>query len=89
MPQGSMAVNNKFGDAKNGALDFGLMCIKRRYEVGVIVFSSKASATSPTAEPNRSPRQEIDELQIHGRRDVFWRQPSITHSNINLLMSLS
>lgn len=62
---GSMAVNNKFEDAKSGALDFGLMCIKRRYQVGVIVFSSKASATSPTADPTAL-RAKIDKLRYTG-----------------------
>ena len=44
---GSMA-GKKFEDAKQGALDFGLSCINKHYEVGVIAFSSKASATTPT-----------------------------------------
>jgi Mg-chelatase subunit ChlD len=41
----------KFADAKSGAMDFGLSCIDKGYQVGVVVFSDKASATSPTIEP--------------------------------------
>lgn len=44
---GSMA-GRKFEDAKQGALDFGLSCIHKNYEVAVVAFSSKASATKPT-----------------------------------------
>jgi Mg-chelatase subunit ChlD len=62
---GSMAINNKFQDAKDGALDFGLVCIKKRYQVGVVVFSTKASATSPTADPSAL-RAKIDRLQQTG-----------------------
>jgi len=47
---GSMAIK-KFDDAAKGALDFGLVCISKRYQVGVVVFSDKASASSPTADP--------------------------------------
>jgi Mg-chelatase subunit ChlD len=46
---GSMAIK-KFDDAAKGALDFGLVCIGKRYQVGVVVFSDKASASSPTAD---------------------------------------
>lgn len=41
----------KFADAKKGALNFGLACIGKGYQVGVVVFSDKASATSPTIDP--------------------------------------
>lgn len=41
----------KFDDAKRGALDFGFSCIGKGYQVGVVVFSDKASATSPTLDP--------------------------------------
>src|SRR5882762_504456 len=47
---GSMAIR-KFDDATKGALDFGLVCISKRYQVGVVVFSDKASASSPTVDP--------------------------------------
>jgi Mg-chelatase subunit ChlD len=47
---GSMAIK-KFDDAAKGALDFGLVCINKRYQVGVVVFSDKASASSPTSDP--------------------------------------
>jgi Mg-chelatase subunit ChlD len=58
---GSMAIK-KFEDATKGALDFGLVCISKRYEVGVIVFSDKASASSPTSNPNAF-RAKIDKLK--------------------------
>lgn len=41
----------KFDDAKRGALNFGLSCIGKGYQVGVVVFSDKASATSTTIDP--------------------------------------
>jgi Mg-chelatase subunit ChlD len=58
---GSMA-NKKFEDATKGALDFGLECIGKRYQVGVIVFSDKATASSPTADP-ASYRAKIEKLE--------------------------
>jgi Mg-chelatase subunit ChlD len=44
---GSMT-GEKFDSATKGALDFGLASIFKGYHVGVVVFSSKALATSPT-----------------------------------------
>lgn len=61
---GSM-VFKKFKDATKGALDFGLVCISRRYEVGVIVFSTKAAASSPTSDPAAF-RAKIDKLECTG-----------------------
>ena len=61
---GSMAVK-KFGDAVKGALDFGLVCISKQYQVGVIVFSDKASASAPTADPVAF-RAKIDKLECVG-----------------------
>jgi Mg-chelatase subunit ChlD len=58
---GSMALQ-KFEDATKGALDFGLVCISKRYQVGVIVFSDKASASSPTSDPTAF-RAKIDKLK--------------------------
>ncbi len=58
---GSMAIK-KFEDATKGALDFGLVCISKRYLVGVIVFSDKASASSPTSDPTTF-RAKIDKLK--------------------------
>ena len=58
---GSMAIK-KFEDATKGALDFGLVCISKRYEVGVIVFSDKAAASSPTSDPAAF-RAKIDKLK--------------------------
>lgn len=58
---GSMA-SKKFDDAKKGALDFGLGCISNRYEVGVVVFSDKAAASKPTADPGAF-RAKIDKLK--------------------------
>ena len=61
---GSM-VFKKFKDAAKGALDFGLACISRRYEVGVVVFSTKASASLPTSDPAAF-RAKIDKLECTG-----------------------
>ena len=58
---GSMAIK-KFEDATKGALDFGLVCISKRYQVGVIVFSDKAAASSPTTDPAVF-RAKIDKLK--------------------------
>ena len=58
---GSMAIG-KFGDAKKGALDFGLVCISKHYQVGVIVFADKASASSPTADSNAL-RAKVEKLK--------------------------
>lgn len=58
---GSMA-NNKFEDATKGALNFGLECISKRYQVGVVVFSDKAAASSPTGDPG-SYRAKIRKLE--------------------------
>ena len=44
---GSMS-GKKFDNAKKGALDFGLACLNKKYQVGVVVFSSISAATSPT-----------------------------------------
>lgn len=52
----------KFDDAKKGALDFGLSCIGKGYQVGVVVFSDKASATSPTIDP-AALRVKINKLE--------------------------
>ena len=57
----SMALR-KFEDAAKGALDFGLVCISKGYQVGVIVFSDKAAASSPTTDP-ASFRAKIDKLK--------------------------
>ncbi len=45
---GSMA-DRKFEYAKRGALDFGLGSIAKQYQVGVVVFSDRTLASSPTA----------------------------------------
>lgn len=58
---GSMAVR-KFEDATKGALDFGLVCISKRYQVGVIVFSDKAAVSSPTTDTGAF-RAKIDKLK--------------------------
>jgi Mg-chelatase subunit ChlD len=58
---GSMAIR-KFEDATKGALDFGLVCISKQYQVGVVVFSDKAAASSPTANPTAF-RAKIDRLE--------------------------
>lgn len=58
---GSMALR-KLEDAKKGALDFGLVCIAKHYQVGVVVFSDKASASSPTIDP-KAFRAKIDKLK--------------------------
>lgn len=58
---GSMAFR-KFEDASKGALDFGLVCISKGYNVGVVVFSDKASASSPTSDP-RTFRTEVEKLK--------------------------
>lgn len=58
---GSMAVR-KFEAATRGALDFGLVCISKQYEVGVVVFSDKAAASSPTTDPVAL-RAKIDKLE--------------------------
>src|SRR5260370_23881453 len=58
---GSMAIK-KFEDATKGALDFGLVCISKRYQVGVVVFSDKAAASSPTADLIAF-RAKIDKLK--------------------------
>ena len=57
---GSMAIR-KFDDATKGALDFGLVCISKRYQVGVVVFSDKAAASSQT-EDAAAFRAKIDKL---------------------------
>lgn len=62
---GSMA-GKKFEDAKQGALDFGLSCINKHYEVGVISFSSKASATTPTKDASAL-RGKISRLPFAGK----------------------
>lgn len=61
---GSM-VFKKFKDATKGALDFGLVCITRHYEVGVVVFSTKAAASSPTSDATTF-RAKIDKLECTG-----------------------
>jgi len=58
---GSMAIK-KFDDATKGALDFGLGCISKGYEVGVVVFSDDAAASKPTADPETF-RSTIDKLK--------------------------
>jgi len=58
---GSMALM-KFEDATKGALDFGLVCISKRYQVGVVVFSDKSAASSPTADPAAF-RAKIEKLK--------------------------
>jgi Mg-chelatase subunit ChlD len=58
---GSMAFR-KFEDATKGALDFGLVCISKRYQVGVVVFSDKAAASSPTTDLAGF-RAKIDKLK--------------------------
>jgi Mg-chelatase subunit ChlD len=58
---GSMAMK-KFEDATKGALEFGLICISKRYQVGVVVFSDKALASSPTADPAAF-RAKIDKVK--------------------------
>jgi Mg-chelatase subunit ChlD len=58
---GSMAFG-KFDSATKGALDFGLVCISKKYRVGVIVFSDKAAASSPT-DDERAFRTKIDKLK--------------------------
>jgi len=58
---GSMS-GRKFEDAKNGALDFGLACINKGYQIGVVVFSDKAAATSATREP-AALRAKINKLE--------------------------
>lgn len=58
---GSIAIK-KFEDATRGALDFGLVCIDKHYQVGVVVFSDKASASSPTSDP-LSYRAKIEKLK--------------------------
>jgi Mg-chelatase subunit ChlD len=52
----------KFEDAAKGALDFGLVCISKRYQVGVVVFSDEAVASSPTSDPAAF-RAKIDRLK--------------------------
>ena|SRR5712691_8375880 len=61
---GSMAFK-KFEDASKGALDFGLVCISERCQVGAVVFSDKAVASSPTADPVAF-RAKIDKLTCTG-----------------------
>src|ERR1700722_14213076 len=59
---GSMAMK-KFEDAAKGALEFGLVCIDKRYQVGVVVFSDKAAASSPTEDATTF-RAKIDKLKF-------------------------
>lgn len=62
---GSMA-GTKFEDAKRGALDFGLSCISKHYEVAVIAFSSTAVGTGPTKD-GAALRGKISKLPFAGK----------------------